>query len=70
MEREVPKLILPKLLSHSGLMCFWCRIVCLCNIVSIDWFRIETPFNLDKDKNKTWVRAVFFWTQFRDYVRQ
>lgn len=51
-------------------MCFWFRIVSLCNnVVGIDWLRIETPFNLDKDKNKTWRRAVFFWTQFRDYVR-
>ena len=65
-QRAVPTLILLKLFrvtqakygSFSGT-------VCLCNNVSVDWFRIETPFNPDEATNKTWLRAAFSWTQFR-----
>lgn len=65
-QRAVPTLILLKLFrvtqakygSFSGT-------VCLCNNLSINWFRIETPFNPDEATNKTWLRAAFSWTQFR-----
>lgn len=82
MGRDVPKLSLLKLFTQAkGAFVFYLyyyfiflvllvfRTVSICSNVSVNWFRIEAPFNLDKDKNNRWLRAFFFWTWFRDRLR-
>lgn len=65
-KRSVPKLILLKLVRVTPAKCGSIfGTIFLCSDVSKNWFRIETSFNLDEDKNKTWLRAVSFWPQFR-----
>lgn len=65
-KRSVPKLILLKLVRVTPAKCGSIfGTVFLCSDVSKNWFRIETPFNLDEDKNKTWPKAVSSWPQFR-----